>query len=110
MDTEVRLGKGTAIDKLQPVEVLGQSACSDVNRAQGECIEELMDGDDAAVIGTERAQLRKFFQEFGGILSVNEYDWRPTGITKHRIDTGTHPPILQPLGRHPPPHLQTIME
>ena len=33
-----------------------------------------------------------------------------TGITKHRIDTGTHPPIRQPLRRHPPPHLQAIKE
>ena len=45
--------------------------CSDVHRAQGECIEELMDGVDAVVTGAERAQLRKLLQEFGGILSVS---------------------------------------
>ena len=38
-----------------------------------------MDGVDAAVIGAERAQLRKLLQEFGGILSVNEYDMAQTG-------------------------------
>ena len=54
MDTKVRLGKGTAMAELQPVEVLGQPTCPDVNRAQGECIKELMDGVDAAVIGAER--------------------------------------------------------
>ena len=74
MDTEVRLCKGTARAELQPVEVLGQPACPYVNRAQGECIEELMDGVDADVIDAERAQLRNLLQEFGGILSVNWYD------------------------------------
>ena len=78
-------------NQLQSVEVLGQPTRPNVNRAQGECIEELMDGVDAAVIGAERAQLRKLLQKFGGILSVNEYDMGQTGITKHRIDTGTHP-------------------
>ena len=68
--------------ELQPVEVLGQPTCPDVNRARGECIEELMDGVDAAVFGAERAQLRKLLQEFGGIISVNEYDMGQTGITK----------------------------
>ena len=43
MDTEVRLCKGTAMAELQPVEVLGGPTSTDVNRAQGECIEELMD-------------------------------------------------------------------
>ena len=51
-----------------------QPTCPDVNRAQGECIEELMDGVDAGVTGAERAQLTKLLQEFGGILSVSEYD------------------------------------
>ena len=85
MDTEVLLGKGTAMGELQPVEVLGQPTCPDVNRAQGECIEELMDGVDAGVTGAERAQLRKFLQGFGGILSVNEYDMGQTGSRKIRL-------------------------
>ena len=93
MYTEVRLGKGTTMAELQPVEVMGQLTCPDVNRAQGESIEKLMDGVHAGVTGVERAQLRKLLQEFSGILSVNEYDIGQTGITKHRIDTGTHLPI-----------------
>ena len=71
MDTEVRLGKGTAMDELQPVEVLVQPTCPDVNGAQGGCIEELMDDVEAGVTGAERTRLRKLLQEFGGILSVN---------------------------------------
>ena len=111
IDREVRQCKGTAMAELQPVEILGQQpTCPDVNRAQHECIEELMDGVDAAVIGAERAQLRKLLQEFGGILSVNEYDVGQTGLTEHRIDTGTHPPNRQPLRRYPPPHIQAIKE
>ena len=73
---------------LQPVEVLGQPTWPYVNTAQGECIEELMDGIDAGVTGAERAQLRKLLQEFVGILSVSEYDIGQTGIVKRRIDTG----------------------
>ena len=69
-----------------------------------------MDGIDAGVTGAERAQLRKLLQEVDGILSVIEYDMVQTRITKHRIDTGTHPPIRQPLRRHPPPHLQAIKQ
>ena len=79
IDTEVHLGKGTAMAELLPVEVLGQPTCPDVNRAQGERIEELMDGFDAGVTGAEGDQLRKLLQEFGGILSVNEYDMGQTG-------------------------------
>ena len=79
MDTEVRLGKGTAMAELQPVEVLVQPTCPDVNRAEAECIEDLMDGIDVGVTSAERAQLRKLLQDFGGILSVSEYDMEHTG-------------------------------
>ena len=44
MDTQVRMGKGTAMAELQPVEVMGKPPYQDVSRAQGECIEGLMDG------------------------------------------------------------------
>ena len=67
IDTEVHIGKGTAMAELQPVEVQMQPTCPDVNRAQGECIEELMDGADAGVTAAERVQLRKVLQEFGEI-------------------------------------------
>ena len=79
MDTEVRLGKGTAMAELQPAEVLGQPACPDVSRAQGESNEELTDDLDVGVTGAERAQLRKLLQEFDVILSVTEYDMEQTG-------------------------------
>ena len=108
MDTEVRLVKDTAMAELQPIEVLVQRICQDVNKAQGEFIEEMMNCIDAGVTGAQRAQLRKLLQD--EILSVNEYDMGQTKITKHRIDTGTHPPIRKPLRRHPPPHLQAIKE
>ena len=75
----MRQDKGTAMAELQPVEVLGQPPNTDASRAQGECIEELMDDIDAGVTGTERAQLRKLLQEFGGILSVSQYDMGQTG-------------------------------
>ena len=81
MDTEVRLGKGTAMVEMQPVEVLVQPTCPDVNRAQGECNEDFVHAIDAGVTGTERAQMRQFLQEFGGISSVSEYDMELTGIT-----------------------------
>ena len=57
------------------------------------CIEELTDGVDAGVTGAQGAQLRKLLQEFGEILSINEYVMGQTWITKHRIDIGTPPPI-----------------
>ena len=47
---------------------------------------------------------------FGGIVSVSEYDMGQVGITKHEIDTGTHPPIQYSFRRHPPMHLQAIKE
>ena len=55
-------------------------------------------------------QLRKLLEEFGGIVAVNGYHMGQTGITKHRIDTGTHPPFRQPLRRYPSPHHQAIKE
>ena len=78
MDTSAAM-QGTSMAELQPVEVLGQPTCPDVNRAQGECIEELMDGVNAGITGAERVQLRKLLQEFGGILSVSVYDMGQTG-------------------------------
>ena len=79
MDTEVHLGKGTAMAELQAVEVLVQPTCSEVHRAQGECIEEMMDGVDVGVTDAERVQLRKLLQEFRGSLSVSEHNMRQTG-------------------------------
>ena len=65
--------------------------CQQSTGWQAGCINELMDGVGAGVTGAQRAQLRKLLQEFGGILSVSEYDMGQTGITKYRIDTETHP-------------------
>ena len=42
-----------------------------------------MDDIDAGVTSAEQSQLRKLLQEFGGILSVGEYDMGQTGIMKH---------------------------
>ena len=79
IDTEVRLVKGTAMSELQPIKVLGQPPDTDVSRAQSECIEELMHGIDADVTSAEQFKLRKLLREFGGILSVSEYDMGQTG-------------------------------
>ena len=65
--------------ELQPVEVLGQPPDTDISRAHGECIEELMDGIDEGVAVAERAQMRELLQEFGGILSVSEYHMGKNG-------------------------------
>ena len=66
--------QGKAMAELQPVEVLVQPKCPDVNRAQGECIQELMDGADTGVTDAERAHVTNLLPEVSGILSVSEYD------------------------------------
>ena len=58
--------------ELQPGGVLGQPSDTDISIVLGKCIKELMNGINAGVTAAERAQLRKFLQEFGGILSLSD--------------------------------------
>ena len=44
------------------------------------------------------------------VLSVDDYDLGYTDILQHKIDTGSHRPVREPLRRHPQPYLKFIDE
>ena len=96
LDTAVSLPKGTQVDQLQSVEVI-------------EGFEQLSnDVSDGTLSSEGRRELKTLFNEFEYTLSTSDYDMGQTGITKHHIDTGDHPPFRQSLRYHPPQHLQAI--
>lgn len=46
--------------------------------------------------------------KYENILSVDDYDIGFTDILTHKIDTGAHRPVREPLRRHPAPYMQYI--
>ena len=57
---------------------------------------------------TQKDKLANLLGEFSDIFSSGPEDFGRTGIVKHQIDTGSHPPIKQPP-RRVPMHQQETM-
>jgi len=53
-------------------------------------------------------QTRELLNEFGDIFSTHQYDIGRTNLVYHRIETGNHPPIRQPLRRQPDAYQDVI--
>ena len=56
----------------------------------------------------ERRRVAELILRNADIFSRHEYDLGLTSLAFHRIDTGDHPPIAEPLRRHPKVYLDVI--
>jgi len=66
------------------------------------------DLDTINLASTQKDKLANLLDEFSDIFSTGPDDLGRTGIVKHQIDTGGHPPIKQPR-RRVPMHQQETM-
>ena len=56
------------------------------------------------------AELEELLTDCADAFSLNENDLGRTAILTHRIATNGARPVRQPLRRHPPAHLDAILE
>ena len=57
---------------------------------------------------SERRRIAELVLKNSEVFSQSEFHIGCTDLMQHKIDTGTHPPISEPLRRHPKAYLETI--
>ena len=61
----------------------------------------IMDGLPADLTPAQRREVAELLLRNQTVFSIGEYDIGCTDLMYQSIDTGTHPPIAEPLRRHP---------
>ena len=64
-------------------------------------IEDIMKSLPTELTDYQRQQAHRLIERNEYIFSKSEYDIGRTPLVEYHIDTGSHPPIRQPLRRHP---------
>jgi len=54
--------------------------------------------------------IKRLFERYEDVMSKSDLDLGETHLIQHRIPTGDHPPIRQPLRRHPTAYNEAIDE
>ena len=68
----------------------------------------LLDNLPANIDREEKRKVAELIIQNAGVFSRHEYALGVTSLVSHHIDTGNHPPIAEPLCRHPKIHLDVI--
>jgi len=76
-----------------------------LSMAENEVIEKMVKNLPDELTDEQLSQVRDVLIRNRNILSTGEYDIGRTHLVEHRIDTGNHCPIRQPLRRHAFQHL-----
>jgi len=71
-------------------------------------VKPLLDGIPANVVEVERRRVAELILRNADIFSKHKYDLGLTSLASRRIDTSDHPPIAEPLRRHPKVYLDVI--
>ena len=110
------------LGNLEPVEV-----CSDVDAraasvstenpvsetdepAAVDPVAELVQSLPSELTDEQRCTVEELLRSYEDVFSKGEFDVGCTHLISHRIDTGQHRPVRQPLRRHPTAYLQAIDE
>jgi len=64
-------------------------------------IPELMETLPDEITESQRQAIRQLFERYEDVMSKSDLDVGETHLIEHRVQTGAHPPIRQPLRRHP---------
>jgi len=56
----------------------------------------------------EKRKVEELIARNADVSSMHEYDLGVTSLASHHIDTGNHPPILEPIRRHPKIYFNVI--
>jgi len=105
---------GTCINHSESVQTLTDDTSSipvmsDVIASTGrDELDDLKDSLPVELNSSQRNQACSLLDTYRDVFSMNEYDIGKTDLVHHRIETGNHRPIRQPLRRHPIAHLEEI--
>ena len=64
-------------------------------------IPELMQTLPEELTEPQRQAIKQLFERYEDVMSKSDLDVGETHLIEHRVQTGAHPPIRQPLRRHP---------
>ena len=105
----------TMVGKAVPVEVIHSCQGDETQHTLVEksetidgIIDEIVGGLPESVGHHYKQQMSVLLHKHKDIISTGEFDIGYTDILKHKIDTGNHAPIREPLRRHPLPYLKAI--
>lgn len=73
-----------------------------------EPVADLIDALPSELTENERAKAIELLKRHESVFSRGEFDVGRTDLICHRINTGSHAPVRQPLRRHPTAYLETI--
>ena len=110
-DRPVRLRKDMLLSRLEPYQPVEGTTAAPPKCSQStdqSIVQDMMDKVDPSVPGHIKDQLRQLLNKYSATLSKSELDLGSTDLVVHRIDTGDHPPIRQPMRRYPPVHHDEI--
>ena len=106
--TPVTLYQNTSVGTFSQLEgsALEPASCNRLatKKTQGQTkpmVSEQFDLDTMDLSSPQKSKLANLLDEFSDIFSSGPEDIGRTGIVKHQIDTGNHPPIKQPPRRVP---------
>jgi len=101
----------TCLGAISEVKVLSEEAGSETREGKSddnEAISDLVAKLPEELTAQQREAGASLLRRFGDIMSCNEYDIGCTPLIEHRLDTGDHRPIRQPLRRQPLAHQEII--
>ena len=123
LNTEKRsqvIPKGTEIGILQEAELveeveefskkIARISEENISLEENEVINKMMADLPDELTDEQRDKVKNVLIQNRKILSTGEYDIGRTHLVEHRIDTGEHRPIRQPLRRHAFQHLTYIKD
>jgi len=111
------LKKGTNLGTVEKAEIIEQrhsTESSDHIKAEEDSTErsdvicQMMDKLPGELTESHRSNVQHLLQKNEAIFSTGNYDIGRTHLVEHRIDTGNHRPVRQPLRRQPFEHLKVI--
>jgi len=113
--TPVTLYQNTSVGTFRELEgsTLEPASCNRLatKKTQGQTkpsVSQQFDLDTMNLTSLQKNKLANLLDEFSDIFSAGPEDLGRTGIVKHQIDTGNHPPIKQ-APRHVPMHQQETL-
>ena len=111
LGTLSRVDVSAASVQPEPVPVQTQSSSTAITKTEIiDPILELMQTLPEESTESQRQAIRQLFKRYEDVMSKSDLDVGKTHLIEHRVQTGDHPPIRQPLHRHPTAYNDAVDE